>query len=1055
MTGSRVFSMLATAACAVALTLAPATAAEAQQTGTIQGRVTDGAGQPIPSAQVSVEGTTLGAIAGANGRYQIGNVPVGPHTVTVQSIGYAEARSEVTIAAGATVELDFELRRQALELAGVVVTGVTEATARANVPFSVAQVNREQLPIPPRSAVSALQSRVAGASVVSNHQPGQADNILLRTATSISRSNQPLFVVDGAIVSTRSMDISNLDIESIEVVKGAAAASLYGSRAAAGVIQIRTVRGSSVAEGTTQFRVRSEYGTSSILNPIKFATRHNFRTNEAGTFYVNAAGDSVNRFQAATTRFGFQDQEYLGPLYDHVGALFDPGNTQLHQVSVGYNGGGTSLMATGGHQREQGVMREHGGYRRTDVRLNVDHRPRDDLNLSMSLSHMTSLRDDLSGQDEGELFAFIFTAPDVCLAGLSGPQNPNGGPRDPHCPADDDGTPYPFQPDLFGIRTNPLYHLFNNTNEWEANRTLASVDLRYHPVTWLSLDGNLSYDRSDRLYREYIPRGVKTPTRPEGGDGSSRRDSRYTRGINASAGLSANHQFGALQVRSAVRALIEDEYNHRVDARGQDAAVGGIPDLGTNRSVFILSEEEDIKAEGYFATGELVYDNRYIVSGLVRRDGSSLFGVEERWQSYYRFSTAWRMASEEWWPLPDVNEFRIRYSRGTAGGRPNFSDRFEVFSVGTGGSLSLQTLGNRRLRPEKTTEQEFGLDVVAFGRTSLELVYARQETVDQLLNIPLPVMFGFGSQWQNAGTVKGNTIEAHLQVRAMERPGFDWTVGAVADRSRSRITEFDRPCFTTGFQYRCAGQRIGTMVIPAWATGFDDIANIHTAAVRDQFQVNDDGLLVAVGAGNSWQDGVAKELWGTQVEIEGNMYDWGMPIIRVDEEGLRTIHEVGDGNPDLNLGISNHFRWRNLSLYALLDTQIGGQVYNATAQRMHQWARSAAQDQHDKPEERKKPLNYYVAYLYDVNRDNSWWVEDADYVRLREVSLSYSLDPSLVPFIAGAGIDAVRLSVVGRNLALWTDYTGYDPSLGTPMNRRDNFNYPSYRTFTFGVDVQF
>lgn len=1041
----RVHAALAVLAMGLLLVLPPPL--EGRQTGTIRGSVTDAGGQPVQSTQIFIEGTPLGTLTGASGQFQIANVPPGTHVVVAQRIGYATERREgVAVQAGAVVQIDFQLSREALELAGVVVTGVTEATARANLPFTVSQVGRDQLPIPPRSAVSALQSRVAGASVVSNYQPGQADAILLRTPTSLSRSNSPLIVVDGVIITGRSMDITNLDIESIEVVKGAAAASLYGSRAAAGVIQIQTVRGSSIDEGRTQFRVRSEYGTNEIAHPIKFATRHNFVVDDQGRF-LNAQGDSVDRFNAVTTRFGFQDQEYPGPLYDHIGSLFNPGGSQIHHISVGHNAGGTSWMATAGYQRDEGAMREHDGYTRSDVRLNVDHRPRDDLSISFSTSHMASLRDDLSGEDGGDFFAFIFTAPDVCLAGLRGPQ--------PDCKPDPDGTPYPFQPDDFGIRTNPLYHNFHQTNEWEATRTLAAVDLRYSPLNWLSVNANLSYDRSDRLFFSYVPKGVKTPNRPDGDDGSSRRDSRYTRGINASAGISANEQFGLLRVRSAVRALVEDEYNHRVDARGQNMAVGGIPDLGTNTATFILSDESQIRAEGYFVTGEFDYDERYIVNALVRRDGSSLFGPEERWHNYYRVSGAWRMANEDWWPLLDVGEFRLRYSRGTAGGRPNFSDRFEVFQVGTGGTLSLATLGNRRLRPERTTEQEFGVDLEYKGRLSVGLTHARQTTEDQLLNVPLPMMFGFSSQWQNAGTIVGRSYEMEAQFRAIETPRFGWTVGVVADRSRSRITEFDRPCFTTGFQYRCANERIGTMVIPAWATQFEHLLTVHGSGVQDHFDVNDDGLLVAVGPGNTWRDGVSKELWGTQVEVEGQTYDWGMPIIRVDEDGLRTRHEVGDGNADLNLGISNSFRRGNLHLYTLVETQIGGQVYNATAQRMHQWGRSAAQDQHTKPEERKKPLNYYLAYLYDVNRDNSWWVEDADYVRLREVAVSYVLDSARFDFLARSRMDRVTLSLVGRNLALWTGYTGYDPAIGSPINRRDSFDYPSFRTITASVDVRF
>jgi hypothetical protein len=156
--------------------------------------------------------------------------------------------------------------------------------------------------------------------------------------------------------------------------------------------------------------------------------------------------------------------------------------------------------------------------------------------------------------------------------------------------------------------------------------------------------------------------------------------------------------------------------------------VGGVPDLDAFLILSNGSSKSSIRSRGYYFTTDLDYDDRYIVSALLRRDGSSLFGREERWHWYYRASAAWRMGAEAWWPWPEtINEFKLHYSRGTAGGRPGFSDRFETFGIGTNG-LTLGTLGNIFLKPEKTTEQEFGVDVVALGMFSLSLAHARQRT---------------------------------------------------------------------------------------------------------------------------------------------------------------------------------------------------------------------------------------------------------------------------------------------------------------------------------------
>jgi TonB-linked SusC/RagA family outer membrane protein len=1008
----------------------------AQDAGTIAGTVTADDGSVMSSVQISVEGTSLGALSDGGGQYQITNVPAGEYTVVAQSLGYGTVREEgVSVTAGQTTEINFQLARRALELSGIVVTGVTEATERANVPFSVGRLSSDDMPVMPTSAVGALQSRVAGAQVVQSSRPGVSDNIMLRTPTSVNRSNQPLFVVDGVILTESDVDISSMDIESIEVVKGAAAASLYGSRAAAGVVQIRTVRGSSHEEGQTVFRVRSEFGTSEIANPIAWAQHHNFRMNDQGQFIGSDGQVAEDRSQAATTRFGFQDQQYPGAVYDNIGALFSPGNTQSHQVSLGHNAAGTGWQATAGRQTEGGVVRGHDGYERTDLRLNVDHRPRDDLSVSVNAFHMRSFRDNLPGNT---FFDFIQIAPDVDLL-----------------QPDPDGTPFVFQPDPQGIRVNPLYRIHNQTHEDRRTRTLAGADARYSPLSWLSVDVNVSYDRSDREGFNWIPRGSKTDDRPDGGDGESNRFSAFTDGLNASGGISLTRFFGDLRARTAIRGLIEEENRNQISAGGSNMAVGGIPDLGVNQSVSIGSLEETVRSTGGFLTTELDYDNRYIMNALVRRDGSSLFGPDQRWHTYYRLSGAYRMASEDWWPFDDIGEFRLRYSRGTAGGRPNFADRFEVFNVGSGGTLSLATLGNRELRPEKTTEQEFGIDVIAFDRLSVEMVYARQETVDQLIQVPLPSMFGFGSQWQNAGTIEGSTFEVQANFAVLERPNFTWMAGIVADRSTNRITAYDSPCFLDGNLYRCAGERFGTMWGQRFATGFEDIGHLHDSGSAGAFQVNDDGLLVAVGEGNSWRDGVSQELWGSTVTVDGREYDWGMPIMQVDEDGQRQLHRIGDSNPDLTLGFSNTVNWGQVSLYGLLDTQFGGEVYNRTKQRMYQWARAGDQDQVGRSDEEKKPLSYYSSYLYDVNRRNSWFVEDASFVRLRELSVSYNMDANRFGFLQGTGVDRVNLSLVGRNLIYWTDYSGYDPSVGTSINRDDNFAYPSYRSLTASVDIRF
>lgn len=1012
-----------------------------QATGTIRGTVRNAEDNaPIGGARVSIEAVRVAVLTNEAGRYELSNLPAGPQSITVRFIGFALERRDVLATPGQTVVADFQLRPQALLLSEIVVTGVSEATSRAKLPFTVAKVSTEAIPVPPNAALQAIQGKVAGVNLIANAQPGAAGSIILRSPTSTFKANFPLIVVDGAILTESAVDISSQDIESVEVIKGAAAASLYGSRAASGVIQIRTNRGAQIQEGRTRLILRSEYGTNEIMKPIQWARFHPLQMNSTQTAYLTAAGaETMDRQFAAGSQFLFQDQPYPGQTYDHINTLFDPGQYFTNSLSIGHNSGTTSWLATAIQHKTAGIVKENDGYGRYDFKLNLDHRVSNDLSVSLSGFHMESKQEDPGGDP---FFDFIHQSPDVDLL-----------------QPDPDGTPYIFQPDPVGIRANPLYQMATQEHWDYRGRTLGSLDLRFNPLPWLGFTANGSYDRSDRRNEDYIPRGVKTPESPTGSIGSSTLFTGVTEGINASAGITLTRDFDQLQTRSSARVLIEHQDDKTVTASADEAAVGGIPDLDAFLTLSNASAEERIRSRGYYFTTDLDYGERYIVSALARRDGSSLFGREERWHWYYRASGAWRLSAETWWPFAStLNEFKLRYSRGTAGGRPDFADRFEVFNMGAAG-ITLGTLGNVYLKPEKTTEQEFGLDAVALERVSLNLSYAKQRTVDQLIQVPLPAVYGFSAQWQNAGTLEGHTYEGTLETRLIETPKVRWGLTFIADRSRNKLVEYDRPCHAVGLLgTRCAGQVIGEMWGQRLWHTVDDLPAVH-ANSRDAFDVNDDGLLVPVGVGNTWRDGVAKALWGTNVVIDGVTYAWGLPNRLLDETGQPARVLIGDANPDMNWGISSQLRVGQLNLYALVGGQIGGDVYNSTKQRMYQYTRNRDVDQDGKPDELKKPSTYYSERIYNGNIASEWFVEDATYTKLREVSVRFGLTPRQLPVLRRLGMERVLLAVIGRNLHEWTNYSGYDAEIaggpGGTLERIDSFDFPTYRTLTFSLEIEF
>ncbi|MEK6613047.1 MAG: carboxypeptidase regulatory-like domain-containing protein [Gemmatimonadota bacterium] len=769
---------------ATLLLLTPITPLAAQGTGRITGTVTDSStGRVVSDVQVTVAGVRVGATTDSRGRYAIVGVPAGPRRLEARRIGYVPFSGRtVDVPAGGAITVDIQLREVALTLQAVVTTGLVDPTSGTRVPFTVGRLEATNMAVPATNALEAFQGKVAGVTVVPMGQPGSGTNIQLRSPTSINKGNSPLVVVDGVIQSQAftgsSADLESMDIESIEVVKGAAAASMYGSRAASGVIQIRTRRGTGIGTGTTRWSLRSEMGVNSLGGKLGWARKHHYQTNANGE-YINASGVVVPRAQriARPAYQRFQDVTYADKVYDPVEMFFDPGQFSKNAISIAQNNLRTNWFLSFVNSSEDGVVLGKGRFNQNDVRFNLDHQPLDNLKFSFSAYHSRSARQELY---DDTFFDLINQAPDANLL-----------------TPDADGTPYIYQPDIEGREENPLYVLSTEDRQRNRARTQGSVGSRYTPFTWLTFDANVSYDRSDRRLNYFLDQGKKTEGYALGGLGEISQFAGTTNTINAEASANVLRKFGEITMRSTARALLESEKNELTTARGQDFAVPAVRSLDNTKTRFVESSVEQVKASGYFVTLGGDYAGKYIADGLVRRDGSSLFGANERWNTYYRVSGAWRVAQESWWKWGSINEFKLRASQGTAGGRPGFNDQYETYTFSTAGGVSKQNLGNKNLRPEHSTETELGIDAIVKDRYSVQLSYAKVKTIDQLIQIPLAGFFGYGQQWQNAGTVEGNTIEGTLEAQLIKRPTLSWKAGLVADRSRNKVTEFDRSCFST------------------------------------------------------------------------------------------------------------------------------------------------------------------------------------------------------------------------------------------------------------------
>ncbi len=1050
------------------------------QTGRIEGTVRNAStGDPLPGARVTVIGTDLAATTNQNGYYAIPGVPVGSQEVRVSVLGYQQVTiTNQRVAVGLPTTVNFQLAASILRIEGVVVTGVAEAQQAVKLPFTVDQVKAEDMPVPVSNPEEAIRGKVAGAKIVRGRgTPGDGAAVLLRGATSINtsgRSNEPLYIVDGVILSAGLTDVSSLDIESIEVVKGAAASSLYGSRAANGVIQIQTRRGHDLPEGETRITVRSELGVNQLAKKVALNRSHWFQTSADGLDWLDSGGsvtaDRTARVldtQSDTTTGGawtFADNPYplevsqgVEALFNPMDEFFNPGNFMTNSVSVSHRTGSTNFLASFSDLRESGIVRNVDGYRRRSARLNVDHKIGQALDFSASGYYSRSDADDPE-QGPGEFFALMFYPPDINLDSLE----PN--PRD--------SFDYVIQPDPAVLEENPLYSPSNVDRSEERGRVLGSFRVRYRPIDWFDVASEMSFDRSDRNNTTYYFKGFKTIDASTLNNGVIDKNNGFTQSVNGSLTASVNRRFGDLSTNVRLRGLFEREQGQFFSAHAENLVVDKVVDLDVGDATLsqVSSSSDEIKSLGYYISTQMDYKDRYIIDALVRRDGSSLFGPENRWRTYYRIGGAYRMAQESWWPIEALDEFKLRLSRGTAGGRPSFVSQYETYGV-SAGNVSKGNLGNTALVPEYATETEFGLDMVAFGRVSLGLTRAISKVEDQILLVPLAGYFGFSNQWRNAGTLETKTWEGQLQAQLMQRENFGWSVNLVMDNTEQRITEFNLPAYRTGPEqsfYMREGEEFGTMYGTRWATSCSDLEaiSVSSASCTANFQVNDDGYMVYVGAGNTFMEGVPKALWGTTGDVDGSTFPWGMPTASYETEidafgdtVVTNFLKIGNTIPDLNWGLGTNVRIGGFNIYGLFDAQVGGDVYNNTRQWGARELNAVEVDQRGKEDGLKKPIDYYNA-LYAVNAINSHYAEDASYVKLRELSVRYTFGRSQLEGVFGGLLKRVTLAFIGRNLITWSDYSGFDPEVSTQGSesavfRFDGFGYPNYRTLTGSVEIEF
>ena len=1030
----------------------------AAQNAVITGRVTSDAGQPLGGANVAIPELGVGSIADANGHYTF-TVTVAGRTgqavnITARYIGYKPKRLPITLTAG-QVQHDFVLDRDVLNLEEVVVTGTSEATSQKKTPFSVSVVDNTQLKeVPSATPLGGLEGKVPGAEVISaSGQPGEEPAIRLRAATSLTGRQDPLILVDGVITKLGLADINSEDIERIEIVKGAAASSLYGSDAANGVIQIFTKRGTNLAEGQTTVSVRNEYGSSYLPHLIQHNQHNNYTLLPNGQFDLSSG--------SRTAKPDLISDNPYPVYYDQYRAVFRPGQKLTNYISLGQRRGTSNYNVSFENEHDQGVLKLLDGYRRQNLRLNVDQAVTDNLDMGVGAFYgrSTAQQADNAG---GIFFGMLFLEPNVNIDSIV-----KACPSGVICNYTGNFNPVVRQPPLSGNVDNPLYDLQVLQKNNDRDRFTGTYRASYRALNWLTADGNVGYDMSTQVYKSYTPVGY-TNSSGNASQGGLFTQNTNNRSYNINLSLTSTKQFTSwLRNTTKLAGLYEDQTNNFTNVNASALTVPKVPEFTSAGGTIIpLSNTEIIRARDAFLVSTFDIKDRYVIDGLVREDQSSLFGSKQRNATYHRISGAYRVTQD--FHIPGVDELKLRVSHGTAGLRPPFIAQYEVFAL-QGGLPAPVTLGNNELKPAFSRETEYGFNVNFLTNYSLDYSFSQKRTTDEIIQVPLSSVTGYVDQYQNAGTLSGQSHELALGAVLMSKANAFWRVNITADRTRQRIEELKVPPFFVGpdpndgntqiFRI-AANQPFGVIYGSKWIRTADQLQQTIAAGMLSgttaDYVKNEEGFYVRKTQYHTISEVPLKAFVCDQ--FSGNAC-----------VSPQSVVQIGDVNPDFNMGLSSTFQWHSISLSGTLNWVKGGQIYNYTRQWPFNEQRDKVFDQSSKPSVTcaatwqttdptcpystgKKPTSYYSAF-YNNFDPNDYFVENGTYLRLRELALNWTL-PSRWTTRLPFDFRTARLGFVGRNLWTNTKYSGYDPDVtgpggGNPFAYRvDYFTYPTYRTYT-------
>ena len=1043
-----------TAVFAIALLFALSSASAFAQKAEIKGKVLDLAtGKPLVGATVSIPSLRLGAITGKNGEFSF-KAPAGTHTLRVKFIGYDDISMKVTVKGGETKNLTLKMKTGGVTTDEIVVVGLSGEVNRNELGNTIATVpGKEIAKVVSTSPLDALSGQVAGMQVTRNSgTPGAGTYITIRGRRTISGSSEPLYVVDGIILdnsslydpsgtvqySNRAVDINPQDIESIEVLKGAAAAAIYGSQAANGVILITTKKGQM---STPDHPARVTFSTSYEVDQ---------KYGEVPLQTIYGQGLNGIHYEPGTTNYSYGPRlDTIGSpkIYDHCSEPFRTGLSNVQSLSISGGVPQFDYLVNGTYEGIQGYV-EGSEYERTSIRANLGFTIAPGLTLQ-SNSNFISINNDLP-QDgsnvSGILLGALRTPPEVNNKIYL---NPDGSQR------------------RFGYYDNPIWTEKMNTFNSKIERYLQSANLKWKPYSWFTFDTRFGMDRYEYINTERLAVGSASSDNREGYIAHQRITNRQM-----NLDVTGTFQYAFLDNDLQTTLVLGNQiiwyksYSDAVDASKTlpfyDQISAGVTKDGS-------SSLYESKTVGLFAQLTATLWDRISLTAAIRRDGKSTFGESQKFHYYPKAGLSYTLTDEPF--MEDykdvVNNIRFRASYGEAGspdlpgiyatnflygtggffspwGRDSKANRAGYIGIRNGGLPAGYSVvaGAKDIAPELTIEREIGVDLGFLNdRFGLEFTYYYFNTFDMILDVPVAPSTGFDMELRNIGAMQSDGIELTLRATPVMTDDFVWNSTFMYSSHHNKVTSLPGVDFVS-----LSGGFVGIQNVA--------IEGEELGVFRGYGWLRDDN-------GNVVFAGEETTINGKKVVPEDYM---GFPFLHTPVES-DNLQIIGNPNPKFLLSWRNEFTlFKDFSLSFLIDGAFDFDVWNGTKGALYNFGTHGDTKDRDEPwinmegtpvvdtDGNPVPNLYKYRFYYNGFFINEPHIEDGTFIKLREVNLEYRFRG-----LEDWNISSLVLTFSARNLLTITDYTGFDPEVNTFALAEgrgfDYFTLPQMTSFRFGLSI--